>query len=60
MWLSGKEFACQCKRLELDPSWEDSLEKEAATHSSILAGEIPWIEKLGGLHTVHGVAVGHN
>ena len=31
-----------------------------ATHSSILVGEIPWIEQLGGLHTVHGVAVGHN
>ena len=24
---------------------EDSLEKEMATHSSILAWEIPWIEK---------------
>ena len=31
-----------------------------ATHSSILVREIPWIEQLGGLHTVHGVAVGHN
>ena len=25
--------------------WEDSLEKEMATHSSILAWEIPWTEK---------------
>ena len=25
-----------------------------ATHSSILACEIPWREKLDGLHTVHG------
>jgi len=24
--------------------WEDSLEKEVATHSSILAWEIPWTE----------------
>ena len=60
MWLSGKEFACQCKRFGFDSSREDSLEKEVATHSSILVGEIPWIEQLGGLHTVHGVAVGHN
>ena len=26
-----------------------------ATHSSILAWKIPWTEKPGGLHTVHGV-----
>ena len=36
--------------------WEDSLEKEMATHSSILAWEILWTEETGGLHTVHGVA----
>ena len=29
--------------------WEDSLEKEMATHSSFLAGEIPWPEEPGGL-----------
>ena len=28
---------------------EDSLEKEMATHSSILAWEISWTEELGGL-----------
>ena len=28
---------------------EDSLEKEMATHSSILAWRIPWTEELGGL-----------
>ena len=28
---------------------EDPLEKETATHSSILAGEIPWTEEPGGL-----------
>ena len=28
---------------------EDTLEKEMATYSSILAWEIPWIEELGGL-----------
>ena len=28
---------------------EDSLEKEMATHSSILAWKIPWTEKPGGL-----------
>ena len=28
---------------------EDLLEKEMATHSSILAWKIPWTEELGGL-----------
>ena len=27
--------------------WEDRLEKEMATHSSILAWKIPWMEKPG-------------
>ena len=31
--------------------WEDSLEKEMATHSSILAWRIPWTEGLGGLQS---------
>ena len=30
-------------------AWEDLLEKEMATHFSILAWEIPWIEEPGGL-----------
>ena len=30
-------------------SWEDPLEKEMATHSSILAWEIPWMEEPGRL-----------
>ena len=29
--------------------WEDLLEKEMATHSGILAWEIPWTEESGGL-----------
>ena len=31
--------------------WEDSLEKEMATHSSILAWEIPWTEDPGELQS---------
>ena len=30
---------------------EDPLEKEMATHSSILACEIPWAKEPGGLHS---------
>ena len=28
--------------------WEDPLEKEMATHSNMLAWEIPWTEEPGG------------
>ena len=31
---------------------EDLLEKEMATHSSILAWKIPWMEELGGLQSM--------
>ena len=31
--------------------WEDPLEKEMATHSSLLAWEIPWTEEPGRLHS---------
>ena len=34
--------------------WEDPLEKEMATYSSVLAWRIPWTEEPGGL--VPGVA----
>ena len=32
--------------------WEDPLEKEMATHSSILDWEIPWTEELGRLQSM--------
>ena len=36
----------------LIPGWEDPLEEEMATHSSILAWEIAWTEEPGGLQTI--------
>ena len=32
--------------------WEDLLEKEMATHSSILAWKIPWMEEFGRLQSM--------
>ena len=32
--------------------WEDLLEEEMATHSSILAWRIPWTEEPGGLQSI--------
>ena len=40
--------------------WEDPLEKETATHSSILAWEIPWTEKTGGLQSMGSQKVRHD
>ena len=39
---------------------EDPLEEEMATHSTILAGRIPWIEELGGLQSMGSQRVGHD
>ena len=40
--------------------WEDPLEKEMETHSSILAWEIPWTGELDGLQSVGSKRVGHD
>ena len=39
---------------------EDPLEKEMATHSSILAWGIPWTEEPGGLQSLGLQRVGHD
>ena len=38
---------------------ENPLEKEMATHSSILAWKIPWMEEPGGLQSMGPQRVGH-
>ena len=40
--------------LTLTLGWEDPLEKETATHSSILVWKIPWTEEPGGLQSMGG------
>ena len=39
--------------------WEDLLEKEMATHSSLLAWRIPWTEEPGRLQSIGSQRVGH-
>ena len=39
---------------------EHPLEEEMATHTSILAGKIPWTEKPGGLQSIGSQRVRHN
>ena len=40
--------------------WEDSLEKEMATHSGTPAWKIPWTEEPGRLQTMGLQTVGHH
>ena len=40
--------------------WADPLEKEVATHSSILAWRIPWRDEPGRLQSTGSQGVGHN
>ena len=40
--------------------WEDPLEKDIATYSSILAWRIPWTKEPGGLQSMGIARVGHD
>ena len=40
--------------------WEDPVEKEMASHSSILAWKIPWTEEPGELQSIGSQRVGHD
>ena len=44
----------------LSLGWEDALEEEIATCSSILARKIPWTEEPGGLQSRGSQRVGHD
>jgi len=41
-------------------SQEDPVEKEMATHTSILAWEIPWTEELGRLQSLGSQRIRHD
>ena len=41
-------------------SWEDPMEKEMATHSSIFAWKVSWTEEPGGLQSMVSQRVGHD
>ena len=60
---TGKEPACQSRRHE---TWfcflvrKDPLEEGMTTHSSIVAGIIPWTEEPGRLQSMGSQRVGHD
>ena len=56
----GKESACSAGDPVQSLGQEDPLEKEKATHFSILAWRIPWTEKPGQLQSMVSQRVGHD
>ena len=56
----GKESTCNTGDLGSIPGLGNPLEKEMATHSSILAWRIPWTEEPGGLQSMGSQRVGYN
>ena len=64
-WVSGRESACYAGNPGSISGSEDSQEKETATHSGILAWEIPRTEEpevlqcMGSHGIRHGRATGH-
>ena len=56
----GKESACNAKNLGSNPGLGRSPGEERATHSSILAGIIPWTEEPGGLQSMGLQRVGYD
>ena len=58
-WLYGICLLMQEARIRL-LGREDLLEKEMATHSSILAWRIPWMEEPGRLQFIGSERVGHD
>ena len=56
----GKASACNPGDQGLIPGSGRSLEKEMATHSSILAWRTPWTEEPGGLPSTGSHRVGHD
>ena len=56
----NKEYACSVRDRVRSLGWKDPLEKEMATHSSILAWKISWTEEPGGLQSMGWQRVGHD
>ena len=56
-WLSGKEVACQCRRLAFNP-WVGKIPWRRAWQPTpvFLPWRIPWAEKLGGLQSAAAAA----
>ena len=59
-WLTVKRLPTMWETRVQSLGWEDLLEKEMATHSSILAWRIPWMEEPGRLQFMGSKRVGYD
>ena len=63
-WLSGEESVCPMKETQetwvQSLGWEDLLEEEMATHSSILACKILWTKEPGGIQSMGSQRIRHD
>ena len=57
---SGKNLLTMQETQVWSLAWEDSLKKDMATHSSILAWRIPWTQEPGRLQSTGSQRVGHS
>ena len=55
-----KELVCNARDSDSIPELGSTLEKQMATHSSILAFRIPWTEEPGGLQSMGLQRVEHS
>ena len=55
----GKDSACIAQDSGSIPGLQDPLEKEVASHSSILAWRISWTEEPGGVQSMGLQRIGH-
>ena len=61
LWLLKEEYTMLGKKVEkMNIHFFFLVEKEMATHSSILAWRIPWTEEPGGLKSMGSQRVGHD
>ena len=57
---AGKESSYNAGDMDRSLIWEDPLEEEMATHSSVLAWRIPWTEEPGGLQSMGSQRIEHD
>ena len=58
--ISSKNIPFENETRILSLGQEDPLKEEMATHFSILAWKIPWMEEPGGLQSMGSLRVGHD
>ena len=58
--LDSKESACSAADLVQSLGWDDTLEKEMATDSSIFDWKIPWMKEPGRLQSMGSQRVRHD